>query len=177
MEAAKAALAAAGYPEGKGLGTIKLSFNSGGGHEKIMELIASDLKAIGVETKFESADFPVYLKQLDEGKHQIARLGWLADYPIAYNFVYPLFESKSGDNKSAYSNAAVDTAIAKGQTVLDDDARAAKYAEISRTIGADNPVAPLMFYKHLRVGSERLRDFTFDAMGFGDFTKVWIDAP
>lgn len=174
VEAAKKALADAGYPEGKGLDTIRLGFNSGGGHEKIMELVASDLKAIGIQTRFESADFPVYLKQLDEGKHQIARLGWIADYPIAYNFLYPLFESNSGDNKSAFSNADVDKAIAEGQTILDDAARATKYGEISATIATENPVAPLMFYKHTRVGSERLRDFTFDAMGFGDFTKVWI---
>lgn len=176
VEAAKKALADAGYPEGKDIGTVRLGFNSGGGHEKIMELVQSDLKAIGIDSKFESADFPVYLKQLDEGKHQVARLGWIADYPIAYNFLYPLFESKSGDNKSAFSNKDVDKAIAEGQTVLDDAARATKYGEISAQIAAENPVAPLMFYKHIRVGSDRLRDFTFDAMGFGDFTKVWIDA-
>ncbi len=177
VEAARAALVEAGFPGGKGLPVLKLAFNSGGGHEKIMEIVQADLKAIGIETKFESADFPVYLKQLDEGKHQLARLGWVADYPVAYNFLFPLFDSKSGDNKSAYSNAKVDAAIAEGQKILDDDARAAAYAEISRTIGADNPVAPLMFYKHLRVGSDRLRDFTWDAMGLGDFTKVWIDEP
>lgn len=175
VEAAKKALADAGYPDGKGLPTLRLSFNSGGGHEKIMELIQADLKAIGIQTKFDSADFPVYLKQLDQGKHQIARLGWIADYPIAYNFLYPLFDSKSGDNKSQYANPAVDKAIAEGQTILDDAQRAAKYAEISKTIAADNPVAPIMFYKHTRVGSARLRDFTYDAMGLADFTKVWID--
>jgi len=175
VEAAKAALAEAGFADGKDLPEIRLAFNSGGGHEKIMELIQADLKAIGIESKFESADFPVYLKQLDEGKHQIARLGWITDYPIAYNFLYPLFTTDAGDNKSAYANADVDKAIAEGETILDDAARAAKYAEISKTIGADNPVAPLMFYKHTRVGSARLRDFTWDAMGLGDFTTVWID--
>lgn len=174
IEGAKAALAAAGYPGGKGLPTLKLSFNSGGGHEKIMELVQSDLKAIGVNTEFQSADFPVYLKQLDEGKHQIARLGWIADYPIAYNFLYSLFDSKSGDNKSMYKNPAVDTAIADANKIVDTAERIAKFQEIDKTIGADIPVAPLMFYKHHHVGSARLRDFTFGPMYFGNFEKAWV---
>jgi len=140
-----------------------------------MELVQADLKAIGISTKFDSADFPVYLKQLDEGKHQIARLGWIADYPIAYNFLYPLFNSESGDNKSAYKNTAVDTAIADGEKILDGDARIKAFQDVNNVIQADNPVAPLMFYKHTRVGSARLHDFTWDAMGLPNFTTVWLD--
>jgi peptide/nickel transport system substrate-binding protein/oligopeptide transport system substrate-binding protein len=174
MEAAKQALVDAGYPEGKGLPTFKLSFNSGGGHEKIMELVQSDLKAIGINTEFESADFPVYLKQLDEGKHEIARLGWVADYPIAYNFLYALFNSKSGDNKALYKNPAVDTAINDAEKITDPVARAEAFAQIDATIGADNPVVPMMFYKHHHVGSDRLNDFFFGPLYFGDFQKVWI---
>jgi peptide/nickel transport system substrate-binding protein/oligopeptide transport system substrate-binding protein len=175
MEAAKQALAEAGYPEGEGLPTIKLAFNTGGGHEAIMEIIQSDLKAIGIETEFDSADFPVYLKQLDEGKHQLARLGWVADYPIAYNFHFSLFNSDSTDNKSLYKNPAIDAAIAEGQTITDTAARIAKYEEIDATIGADMPVAPVMFYKNTNVGSERIRDFVFGPIHFGNFEKAWID--
>lgn len=174
IDAAKAALEAAGYPGGEGLPKIKLSFNSGGGHEPIFELIQADLAAIGIETEFDSADFPVYLKQLDEGKHQLARLGWLADYPIAYNFMYPMFDSKSGDNKASYNNPEVDKAIADGQTILDAGARATEYARINKVVAEDLPYTPLMFYKHTRVGSARLNDFNFSPMGFGDFTKVWL---
>jgi len=176
IEAAKQALVDAGFPGGEGLPTMKLSFNSGGGHEKIMELVQSDLKAIGINSEFQSADFPVYLKQLDEGKHEIARLGWIADYPIAYNFHYALFNSKSGDNKSAYNNPAVDAAIAEGQTITDSAARIAKYEEIDATVGADVPVAPLMFYKHHHVGSDRINDFVFTPLYFGSFEKAWVAA-
>jgi len=176
IEAAKQALVDAGFPGGEGLPTMKLSFNSGGGHEKIMELVQSDLKAIGVNSEFNSADFPVYLKQLDEGQHEIARLGWVADYPIAYNFHYALFNSKSGDNKSAYNNPAIDAAIAEGQTITDSAARIAKYQEIDALIGADLPIAPLMFYKHHHVGSDRINDFVFTPLYFGSFEKAWVSA-
>jgi oligopeptide transport system substrate-binding protein len=175
VEGAKKALADAGYPEGKGITGIKLSFNSGAGHEKIMELVQSDLKKIGITATFSSADFPVYLKQLDAGTFQIGRLGWIADYPIADNFLYPLFQSKSGDNKSKYSNPAVDTALDDARKITDDAARIAAYQAINKTIAADNPVLPMMFYKHTRVGSKRLHDFTWDPQGLGDFSTVWVD--
>jgi peptide/nickel transport system substrate-binding protein/oligopeptide transport system substrate-binding protein len=174
MEAAKAALETAGYPGGKGLPTFKLAFNSGGGHEKIMELVQADLTAIGIKSEFSSADFPVYLKQLDEGKHEIARLGWVADYPIAYNFLYAMFDSKSTDNKALYKNAGVDQAIKDAEMITDATERAEKFAEIDATIGSTNPVAPLMFYKHHHVGSDRLNDFVFNALYFGSFEKAWV---
>jgi len=138
--------------------------------------VQSDLKAIGINSEFNSADFPVYLKQLDEGKHEIARLGWVADYPIAYNFHYALFNSKSGDNKSAYNNPAMDAAIAEGQTITDSAARIAKYEEIDAIIGADVPIAPLMFYKHHHAGSDRINDFVFTPLYFGSFEKAWVSA-
>ncbi len=175
-EAAKQAFADAGYPGGKGLPTVELWFNSGGGHEKIMELVQADLKAQGVNSTFQSADFPVYLKQLDEGKHQIARLGWIADYPIAYNFLYSLFDSNSGDNKSAYKNPAVDSGIKDAEKITDDAQRITAFEGVNTTIQSTNPVAPLMFYKHHHVGSDRLNEFTFGPMYLGNFQKVWIDS-
>lgn len=173
--AAEKTLTDAGFPGGKGIPPIKLSFNSGAGHEKIMELVQSDLKAVGITATFDSADFPTYLKQLDAGKFQIGRLGWIADYPIAENFLYSLFQSKSGDNKSKYNNPAVDTALEAAGKIVDTNARIAAYQAIDKTVAADNPVIPMMFYKHTRVGSKRLHNFTWDAQGLGDFATVWVD--
>ncbi len=174
IAAAKTALADAGYPGGKGLPTLKLSFNSDGAHQKIMTLVQADLKAIGINTTFDSADFATYLKQLDAGKHQIARLGWIADYPIMDNFIFPLFDSKSTDNKSAYNNAAVDAGILDARTAVDGAARIAKYQAVNTKIQADDPVAPLMFYRHHHVGSDRVHALVYSAQGLTDFASVWL---
>jgi oligopeptide transport system substrate-binding protein len=175
VAAAQKVLTDAGFPGGQGIPAIKLSFNSGAGHEKIMELVQSDLAKIGIKATFNSAEFPVYLKGLDAGKFQIGRLGWIADYPITDNFLYPIFQSKSGDNKSKYANPAVDKALDEARQMVDPAARIAAYQAIDKTIQADNPIIPLLFYKHTRVGSKRLHDFTWDAQGLGDFGTVWVD--
>jgi len=175
LAAAQKTLADAGFPGGKGVPPIKLSFNSGGGHEKWMELVQSDLAKIGITATFNTAEFPVYLKQLDAGKFQIGRLGWIADYPIADNFLYPLFQSKAGDNKSKYANPAVDKALDDARKIVDTPARIAAYQAIDKTIQADNPICPIVFYKHTRVGSKRIHDFSWDSQGLGDFAKTWVD--
>lgn len=175
VDGAKAALVDAGYPDGEGLPPIRLSYYSGGDHQKAMEMMQADLKRIGIEAKTESLDASAYLKQLDEKKHQIARMSWVADYPVAHNFIYSLFDSKSLGNKSAYVNPAVDNAVIDAEKIADSRERLERFKSVNRMIAEDMPVAPLMFDTHRHVGSERLRDFVFGPMGLGDFSRVWLD--
>lgn len=174
--AAKAALVTAGYPEGKGAPEIVLTFNNDGGHEKIMQLVQSDLTKVGLKVRFDTADFPKTLKKYDAGTFQIGRLGWSADYPIMDNFVFPLFKSKGGDNKSKYNNPEVDKQLEAARSTDDIPARIAAYQAIDKTIGETLPVIPVMFYKHHHVASDRVHDLTYSAMNLADFTSVWLDA-
>jgi oligopeptide transport system substrate-binding protein len=174
VAAAEAALAKAGYPKGKGLPTIMLSFNTGGGHEKVMQLVQADLAKIGIKTQFQSGDFPVQLKKYEAGTFQLARLGWIADYPIMDNFLYPLFVPTATDDYSKYDNPTVTAGIMKARTITDGTARIAQYQAMNEIIQADNPVAPIMFYKHRDIGSSRVHDLIYDAQGILHLEKTWL---
>lgn len=136
---------------------LKLSYNSGGGHEDIMSCIQGDLQAVGIETEQSSMEWAAYLQAMGDGSIQIGRMGWNADFPIMDNFIYPNFLTTSENNYSKYSNEAVDKGLAEARTILDEDQRKAKYREINAIIGRDLPVIPLMFYAHNNVGSARLK--------------------
>jgi oligopeptide transport system substrate-binding protein len=174
VTAAKAALSAAGYPDGKGLPTITLSFNTGGGHEKVMQLVQADLKKIGINTVFQSGDFPVQLKKYEAGTYQLARLGWIADYPIMDNFLYPLFVPTATDDYSKFDDPAVTKTIMNARTITDGAARIAEYQKANDTIQASNPIAPLMFYKHHHIGAARVNELTYDAQGILHLEKTWL---
>jgi oligopeptide transport system substrate-binding protein len=177
VEAAKKMLADAGYPDGKGAPEFSLWYNSDGGHQKIMELVQADLTKLGLKVKLQATpDFPTYLKQLGAGKALIGRLGWSADYPIMYNFLYPLFNSKSADNYSKFNDPAVDKAIDDASKISDTAARMKAFQEVDKTIGAKFPVIPLMFYKHHHIGSARVHDLTYGAMNLPMLGKAWVSA-
>ncbi len=173
VEKAKEALAKAGYGTDKPL-DITLSFNTGGGHERVMELVQADLKVIGINAKLDSTDFAAHLKNLDEGSFQLARLGWIADYPIMDNFLYPEFQSEAGDNYSKFKSADVDQKLEDARSTLDEQERVAAYQEIERAIGAEVPVVPIVFYAHRHVGSNRLNDFVYSSTGLASFETAWI---
>ncbi|MCL1797647.1 MAG: ABC transporter substrate-binding protein [Eggerthellaceae bacterium] len=161
VEAAKQALADAGYPGGAGLPTIKLSCNSGGGHEEIMQMVQADLEAIGVKAELDTMEWATYLTALQNGEYQLGRLGWIADYPIMDNFLYPLFYTDTGDNRSQYSNKDVDEKIIEARSITDDAARIKLYQEVDDILGEDAVVAPVMFYCHHDVCSEKVQNFFF----------------
>ena len=75
--------------------TLTINYNVGAGHDKVMELVASDLKAIGINTKSETLEGAQHWDLLRTNKYDIGRDGWVADYPIADNFTYPFFASTS----------------------------------------------------------------------------------
>jgi oligopeptide transport system substrate-binding protein len=174
VAAAKKALADAGYPGGKGLPSLKINFNSGAGHGKVVELLQSDLKAIGINTSVEQLEGAQHWDYLRTKKFDIGRDGWLADYPIADNFTYPFFNSTSSDNHSHYANSAVDADILKARSTLDATARAEIYTGIHKTVGQSNPDVPIVYYSHRHIGSNRVNDFMFDNQGLPHLDRAWL---
>ena len=174
VEGAKAMLAEAGFPNGEGLPTITLDYNTGSNHDQPALLVQEDLKAIGINTELRGTEWAAYLDKLDAKDYQIGRLGWIADYPIMDNFLYPLFQSEAANNSSGFNDPAVDAALQEARSTTDVDERLAKYAEIERTIGETYPVIPLAFYRHAQVGSDRVNDGVFSVFSLFSFDTVWL---
>jgi oligopeptide transport system substrate-binding protein len=153
-------LASAGYPNGRGLPKLQLSYISGAGQEEVVQLIQADLKNIGITVDLDGSDGPTFSDKVYGGKFQMARDAWTADYPIADNL--------------GYSNAAVDQGILAARQILDPAARAVAYEKVSATIGNDSPVAPIYAYRHRSVCSARLHNFTYSPLCLSDFVSCWI---
>lgn len=156
--------------------SIILNCNSGSGHEDIMQLIMANLKEIGVEAKMEAVEWASYLQKLQDGDYQIGRLGWIADYPIMDNYLYPMFYTGNGDNRSQYSNPAVDEALSAARAIVDDAERIAALQKVNRMIAEDFPVIPLMLYRHTIVCSNRVNNLYVGSLQMIDFTKCWLSA-
>lgn len=158
--------------------SITLSYNQDGGHKEIMESVIGDLTKVGIEVTSDTPEWSALLSKYDQMDYQIGRLGWVADYPIMDNFLYPLFHSDSlgGDNKSGYSNPEVDKLIMDARGTINADERIAKMQQADAIIGADLPVIPLMFYTHTLVGSSRVKNLYIDPQKKASLARAELNA-
>lgn len=157
-EKAKQLLEEAGYPNGQGLPELTLGYNTGVGHDVIAQFIQANLKDVGVSFKIEGYEWGTYLDLIQGEQITFFRLGWLADYPIMDNFLYPLFYSENAgvDNMTQYKNPEVDELLLKARSTPDEDERLELYRQAEKLILEDAPIIPLMFYKTSRVYSDKV---------------------
>ena len=165
VDAAKEILDAK-YPadaDGKRGITVAITYNLDGDHKSVMEMVMADLAAVGIDATSNTAEWASILTNTyPNGDFQMGRLGWIADYPIMDNFMYPLFYTGADNNYGGYSNADVDAAILKARATADDAERIAAYQEVDKLVGAEMPVIPLFYYKHQMVGSSRVKYLHID---------------
>ena len=150
--------------------SVTLSYNQDGGHKEIMESIIGDLAKVGVTAVSDTPEWSALLEQYQNFNYQFGRLGWIADYPIMDNFLYPLFHSDSlgGDNRSGYNNPEFDAKVDEARTTVDDKERVAKMQEADAMVAADCPVIPVMFYTHTIAGSDRIKHLYVDPQKHAD---------
>jgi oligopeptide transport system substrate-binding protein len=155
-EEAKKSLEEAGFPGGQGLPELTLGYNTGVGHDTIAQFVQGNLVDVGVNFKIEGYEWGTYLDLIQAEQITFFRLGWLADYPIMDNFLYPMFYSENAglDNMCYYNNPEVDELLMTARSTPDEDERIELYREAEKKILADAPEIPLMFYKTSRVYAE-----------------------
>lgn len=154
--------------------SFTLSCNSGSNHEQIMQLIQADLKAVGIKSDLEVIEWATYLDKLKNHEYQTGRLGWLADYPIMDNYLFPLFFTGNADNRSGFSDPEVDKGILEARTIADTHDRVTRLREVNRKVAAQLPVIPLFFYRHSMVTSKRVNNLYCGPTKLCDFTSCWI---
>ena len=110
IEKAKEFLAKAGYPGGKGLGTITLLGLSTSQARQQSEYFVNSMSKIGINVVVKAFTWPDFLKNMNDKKGQMWGLAWGADYPDAENFLQ-LFYGKNkapGPNNANYVNSDYD---------------------------------------------------------------------
>ena len=148
---ARALLAEAGYPDGKGLPDITLMFNTSAGHQKIAEFFQANWKEVlGVEVKLANQEWKVYLATLTEDAPQIYRLGWCADYPDENNWVLEVFHPTKSANNPKWSGPDADEfARLTEQAAAESEPkkRADLYFQAEKILCVDSAViAPIYYY-------------------------------
>lgn len=147
LEKAKAALAKAGYPEGKGLPELTYDTLADSKARQQAEFLVNNLAAIGIKVKINPNTWPQFQERIKNGQTQMFGIAWGADYPDAQNF-YQLFYSKNvspGPNDSAFSNAEFDRLYEQALNLPPGSERDALYTQMRDIVVEE---APWVFNLH-----------------------------
>lgn len=145
VEAAQAALAEAGYPNGEGFPTLQLSYYSSDTVKMIAEAIAEMLQNnLGITVEISSADWAVFYDSVQAGDYEVAAMGWSADYQHPMSFL-PLFKTGDVSNNSFYSNSEYDALVEQVMSETDPAAAAGLIMQAEAIAAGDYCCLPLYY--------------------------------
>jgi len=146
-EAARALLAEAGFPEGRGFPLVRYLYSEGGLNEAIaVELQSMWRQKLGINVSLARQEWKVYLNSMNSLDYDIARSSWVGDYPDPNTFL-DMFVTDGGNNRTGWSSKAYDDLIADAARAADPSARLQILAEAERLlVMKDVPICPIYFY-------------------------------
>lgn len=170
LEAARALLTEAGYPNGFSLGFICPNdryIND----EAVCKAIAAMLAQVGIRADLNAMPVRNYWPELRAGNFDLYLFGWSpgtfdAEHPVRFLVATPDEDKKLGSwNFGGYSNARIDTLLAQIQRELDPARRQAMLDEVALEIRGDVAYVPL-YVQPLLWGSKSSIDLTQRADDF-----------
>ncbi len=175
---ARALLAKAGFPGGKGLPVLQFWSNvKSAAIEAEHEAIKQYLADVGVRTEFQyNTNWPAFSAQVRDGKLPVFRYGWQADVPEPEEFLGNLFHSQSRNNLSRYQNPKVDRLLARARMEPDYLKRVSLYRDVERLVMEDSPVIPLNYYGYERLFQPYVQSIEVNALGdpYIPMRKIWL---
>ena len=145
-EGAKKLLADAGFPDGQGLPEIVIYYNTSEGHQAIATAVQDQWKQVGANVTLKNMEWKQYLDFLPNNDDvMVYRMGWVADFNDAYNFLEILRE-KSGNNYTRWSSAEYEKNLDDALQAPDEAARFELYSKCEQILQDEMPVAPIYWY-------------------------------
>lgn len=174
LEAAKAALVAAGYPNGEGLPTLQIKYNSTEKEKLVAEAIQQMWAQIGVKTNLVAEEWAVFQDSRKNGKYEIARHGWVGDYVDPMTML-DLFITGTGNNNAKYANAKYDELIRKAASEADAAKREGYLKEAEAILMDDMPIIPIYYYTQPRGFAKNFKGYRVSPLGTIYFDTAYME--
>lgn len=165
-------LAAAGYPNGKGLKPIKILVPNN--YEDIVNFIASELQEVGITVSIELMQPNILKQQMSREKAVFFRAQWLADYPDAetylvfFNSHYP-----APPNYTRFKDAIFDKWYDESLN-LPDTTRWQLYRKMDSLAMSYAPVVPLYYERLAHLTRNNIVGFRSNPMNIIDIKRVRV---
>ncbi len=175
IEKAKALLAEAGYPDGKGLPPIQLLYNTNEKHKAIAEACQQMwTKNLNVNVELVNQDWKVYLDSMSNLDFSMIRRGWIGDYVDPDAFL-GLYVTDGGNNKSGFSNAEFDALIVKASKTLNNDERMALFQRAEEIYTDEAGLVPIFIYTKPYLLATEVKGWHANILGLHPAKYIYLE--
>jgi oligopeptide transport system substrate-binding protein len=173
---ARALLAEAGYPGGRGFPRLELLFNTSDNHRTIAEAVQAMWRdELQIDVQLQNMEWKTYLDTTQELNYDIARAGW-----IGSNFVNSFlrnYETASPNNETGYSDPVYDSLLEKARQTLDREARQAVFRAAEERLLEALPIIPIYWYKNIFFIDPAVQGWNPHLNDYRPYDYVFLEAP
>lgn len=179
---AKELLAAAGYPNGEGFGSVTLRFNVGDVNSAVADEFAQQIsQTLGINVNIDGSTFGQLNDDATEGEGSLFKTSWFADYPNPETFLNnfygkhlgPVGSKKSSVNQSKYNNPEFDSLFERAKNTNNLVEKMSLYSKAELELMKNPPLIPLWYGGDLQVVHANVRGLHFNSLGLYDFKRVY----
>ncbi len=151
------------YKEATGITNPVVTITTNSSYTDLFEFVQRELMVFGIEVRLNILPSPVLRQLKANGKLPVFRVGWIADYPDAENFL-SLFYSKNfspqGPNYSRFKNTSYDVLYEKALQTTEVDKRTFLYKKMDSIVMSDLPIVPLFYDEVVRFKHKNVKGLT-----------------
>jgi oligopeptide transport system substrate-binding protein len=167
LSKAKALLAAAGFPDGRGFPPLTLTFRERQPDiKRVCEVMAEMLRTnLGLNVTLRELEWGKFLTERNRGTMPLYFLRWMADYLDPQDFTSVMLHTGVAENSIGYSNPEFDRLCDRADVERDPAKRIALYRQAQSLAVQDAPWVPVYFQKDIELWSPRLHGVEDSLMG------------
>jgi ABC-type oligopeptide transport system substrate-binding subunit len=174
-EKARACLAQAGYPGGKGFPRISILFNTSEDHRRIAEAIQAMWKReLHIQVDLTNQEWASYLSATTAKNYDVARRSWIGDYLDPMTFL-DMWQTGNGNSRTGWSNAKYDALVRNATAEPDTARRLAMLAEAESILLDEGPTIPIYHYTESSLLKPYVRGIYSTLLDVHPLTRIWID--
>lgn len=172
--AARRLLAAAGYPDGRGLPPLQLLFNTSGNLRLVAEALQQMWRSeLGISVQLVNQEFRVVLSERRAGQYQLLLSDWVGDYLDPSTFLNP-WRTGDGNNLTGWSSAEYDALLSAAARTAEPVARAAKLRQAESILLHAAPIIPLYYNTHTYLLQPSVHGWHPTLLDHHPYQAVWL---
>lgn len=173
--AARALLAQAGFPGGRGLPVIKLQVRNDAQQPGMAEVLqALWARELGVRLEITTLEQKTWVQNQQTLDYMVSGAGWIGDFADPVTFL-DLFVGNGGNNWTGWRDAAYDELIARAIATTDPAARLELFQQAEARLLDQAPITPVFFGAATYLIHPAVHGWDPALLGFHQYKKVYLE--